>query len=244
MEKPTTQKITARYVFTQDERNDLADQLTAAMLNEEQIESELSSVKADFKGRIERASSERTTLAQKLRDKFEMRDTLAVVIFDAPVPGRKSFYVALSGSGFITRGAFIRDEPMTYDDKQRVLPLEESTPAPAETQAEETEDKRTAAPPATSEPGQTSLADAFDAAASGAYVAHVMIDLSADWDSQRLLRAFKKAAKKAQWNAACISLISDRLKECETVSAMIDTLRPHVIGAEPTGDEAAQEYSE
>lgn len=125
-EKPITKTIQAKHVFSSTERLSLADQLTAAMQTEETIEAELASVKADYKSRLERVSLERNSAAQKLRDKFEMRATLAVVALDHPSPGRKSYFFATENeTGIYESGEFIRDEPMEYEDKQRKLPLEE-----------------------------------------------------------------------------------------------------------------------
>lgn len=134
-EKPLTASIMARHSFTTAELLALGERLNGALQEQAQIESEFASIKADFKSRITRMEAEQQTASQKLRDKFEMRETLAVVILDAPAPGRKSFYFAVPESQSpgeamldeprMTAGEFIRDEQMTAMDRQRELPLEE-----------------------------------------------------------------------------------------------------------------------
>src|SRR5688572_5059158 len=82
--------VAARHDFANTEKLELSDRLVGSMNNETQIDAEFSSVKSEFKMRIEKAALETQSLATKLRDGFEMRPTLARILFNTPSPGRKT----------------------------------------------------------------------------------------------------------------------------------------------------------
>lgn len=77
--------------------------------------------------------------------------------------------------------------------------------------------------------GTTNLGDAIGSAVSQVDTTKIVLSLRSDWEANPLVKAFNAAAKKAEWPEAAIGLMKDQLKACETVSAMIETLRPHVI---------------
>jgi hypothetical protein len=87
----------------------------------------------------------------------------------------------------------------------------------------------------------TSVGDALTAAAAKVQNNKLLIvDFEAkDWEVPGLQKAFRTAAKKAGWSEAEISTMKTALQGCESVSAMRDTLRPHVF----TAPELAQQTS-
>lgn len=126
-EKPHTENIQAKHDFTPAELQQLADNLTAAMERRADLDGQLASIKSDYKGKLESVESEMLRLASKHRSRFEMRDTLAIVAFSTPKPGRKTYYFALqNGDGSYHPGQIIREDEMTHADLQRTLPLEDA----------------------------------------------------------------------------------------------------------------------
>lgn len=145
-EKPIT--IQARHDFTDDEWRRLAETLLDKSAEYGRVESELSSIKKDYNARLERIDLDRASVEEKMRNKFEMRETLALVALNVPTVGRKSFFQAVmteSVEGYAA-GNFISESEMTWDERNPKLPLEEPKPAP--------------------EPSNEDLAGSFDSAAA------------------------------------------------------------------------------
>lgn len=129
LEKPITETIQAPHIFSDVEKLRLAQHLADSLRNEEQIEQQFASVKSEFKGRSEKASLETGDFAQKVRDGFEMRPCVAIVTFNWPEKGRKTYSRE-------DTGAFVREEAMTYGDQQRPLPLDDAASNQNGTKAE------------------------------------------------------------------------------------------------------------
>ncbi len=257
-DKPLTATITARYNFNQSERNELTDKLTAAMQQKEQIDAEFASVKADFKSRLTRVEEEIGTHARLLRDKFEMRETFCLVVLDHPTHGRKSYFVAERNEmGDLVPGAFVREESMTFEDRQRQLPLDDK-PAEPETAAEvpsslvnaaaeqpserhaeigdsKREDEQTIAVLKDAmQPIATNLGNALDAAAAQTEQPIVYMDFPKGYAPGKYIGDFQKQAKKAGWPEAAISTMTriaqDAAEGGTTVEdgiRVIAVLKPH-----------------
>lgn len=257
-DKPLTATITARYNFNQSERNELTDKLTAAMQQKEQIDAEFASVKADFKSRLTRVEEEIGTNARLLRDKFEMRETLCLVVLDHPSPGRKSYFAALRNEmNELVSGTLVREEAMTFEDRQRQLPLEEPAPeAPAEQAVPDSlveaaaeqpterhaeigdskrEDEQTIAVLKDAmQPIGTSVGNALDAAAAQTEQPIVYMDFPRGYAPGKYIADFQKQAKKAGWSEAAISTMT---RICNDTAAggttvedglrVIAVLKPH-----------------
>jgi hypothetical protein len=134
-EKPVIETIQAQHLFTGEEQQTLAKSLVARMQEYSQSEAELDSIKQDYKAKLTRIETDRDTIAQKIRDGFEMRPCDAIVLFNTPSNGRKSYFqkgAVDPETKAPTCGAFVREECMSGPDFQRSLPLEEQLPAQPE----------------------------------------------------------------------------------------------------------------
>jgi len=130
MTENKTVTILARYNFSDAEIRQIALKMAGSASEYTSTEAEFASVKADFKAKLERIELDRDTLTQKIRDGFEMRPVQAVVWYNHPTPGRKTFFAvvgnAADGSPMIASAeTSIREEAMDATDFQRDLPLEE-----------------------------------------------------------------------------------------------------------------------
>ncbi len=172
----------------------------------------------------------------KMRDGFEMRPTVARILFNTPHIGRKTFVRDDSGE-------MIREEAMTFADQERPLFKDKNgqdATKPADPGEEPMSETEAAEVFGMTEGGedacQTPIGEAIDQAASQSDQPKIVLpNLGAsDWEPNALVKAAKKAAKEAGWPVAAIALLSDTLKKADGVIAMQATLRPHVIGAEQT----------
>lgn len=120
-EKPILETVQAQHPFSAEEQQQLAKSLVARMQELCTTENELDSIKQDYKAKLTRIETDRDNIAQKIRDGFEMRPCEAIVLFDTPSKGRKT-YVDKDGP-------VIREECMSGPDFQRSLPLEEKPPS-------------------------------------------------------------------------------------------------------------------
>lgn len=237
--------IPAPYRFTTEEQAELGKKIALRMRERADLEEQLGSIKADYKSKLESCDLSQSSLARKIQDGFEMRDTEVVIHFNSPAPGRKSIYDRQTSN-------FIKEEEMDYDDKQRTLPLKEATkPAPATPAVAEQEPEHVAI----DEPepvltmgnegaGETNLGDKLDQAAAQTEAPKIVLDLTKeDWKSGVLVKAAKKAMKAAGWTAVQISTLVAVLNKAYGIQEMIDSLRPHTIApvtteeAEPVTDE-------
>ena len=109
--KPDTviEKTQARYHFTVEEIGALGKRLSSARRDMSRIEGELDSIKQDYKGKFATVELEQDSLCRKLDDGYEMREASAVVTFNDPAKGRKTYRHEESGE-------YIREEPMTHAD--------------------------------------------------------------------------------------------------------------------------------
>ncbi len=229
--------IQARYTYTPLEAVEVSKKLTASMAELKRIDAEFDSIKAQFKSRKAVCEDAIAKFERFVDDGFEMRPTLAQVLFNTPEPGRKTYYHDRTGE-------MIREDEMTYEDNHRPLFTNENggdATAPAQKDSEfvvyvpdqpksfPDEDGKTVELE-TAPPAATNLGDALDAAAAKTDAPQFVLDIDQpDWIKLTLNAAWKKAAKKVGWTEAQVATLKDVLKGCETVEAMIDTLRPHVV---------------
>lgn len=244
--------IQAPHKFSIDEKLNLSDALLAAMSNKDQIESEFDCAKAEFKSREKKADDEIGDITRKLRLGFEMRPTRAIIQFNTPEHGRKTFVREDTGE-------FIRDEQMTFADQERPLFKNgdgQDATAPTDTELEakdyphvqpgegaeflstEGEGTREDLGRIVDVPnaGETPLAAALDSAAVNTEQPRIVIEDfdGSKWTVAKLMKAFRLGAKEAGWPEAAISVLKSAVFKCETVPAAKDLLRPHVIDTAPS----------
>lgn len=234
--------VSARHDFSDAEKLKLSDNLVQSMNVQAQIDDEFSSVKAEFKCRIEKAKLETDSLAQRLRDGFEMRPTLAQIQFNTPTPGSKT-YVRDDNPEII-----IREEAMTYTDEHRPLfpdaNGQDSTgktpapipPAPTFEDEEGNEfDPSKAQTPGGEDAGTTSVGDVLDSAVvktDQPLVSFPDLD-EPNWQAGGLIKAFEIVIKKAKWSKVAISMFLAQLRDCgEDVEAIKRLIRPQTIGGQ------------
>ena len=119
-------EIGYRYTFTDKELIELGRCMWRESGVIARLETELGSIKADFKSKIEAAEMRHNDAGRKQSEGFEMRVASGLVEFNTPTRGEKSiyFHVPEAPGG---KGAFIRTEPMTPTDLQREMRFEGTT---------------------------------------------------------------------------------------------------------------------
>jgi hypothetical protein len=180
----------------------------------------------DFKLRIDTCANRVKLLRMKLDSGEETRPLEAIVEFDVK-RGSKKFLHPVSRE-------FIREEQMQASDYE--LPLfkkaDDGSEKPAVEVAKPAKGKKTKEPK--SEPGETNVGDAIGKAAAG--TEQKPLDMALVFPtgvaSSAIIKAFRGAAKRANWSPAATSLIVDQLKDASTTDAMIDILRPHTAATE------------
>jgi hypothetical protein len=83
-----------RHTFSQEELAALGPEAGEARRQLSVVEAEFDSLKKDYKVRIETRESRLDQMLMKLRDGFEMRETLCFWAYDTPVTGTKSLHRA------------------------------------------------------------------------------------------------------------------------------------------------------
>jgi hypothetical protein len=83
-----------RHTFSQEELAALGPEAGEARRQLSVVEAEFDSLKKDYKVRIESRESRLDQMLMKLRDGFEMRETLCFWAYDTPVAGTKSLHRA------------------------------------------------------------------------------------------------------------------------------------------------------
>lgn len=238
-EKPVivTEQIQAPYVFTPDEIMEMGTQMRGHMTSIDELTAQMKQSAADFKLRI----GSHTNSVQQLRNKCdsgqETRPMEAVVKFNHPKKGEKTFIHPETKEE-------IRSEPMTPADWQ--LPMFKPAPdgkgevvapkgatdvlSPGEESAKKKAGKGKKAP---AEPGdnagQTSVGAALNAATILTDAPPFDLYVDEENDHAKLTRDFRKAAKKVGWKEAQISVLIDAMRQCATIEGMKDVLRPHIV---------------
>lgn len=112
-----------KYQFSQEERNNLASELANAYYDRSELESQLSSIKADFKGRIGSIETQIEKHTRKIRDGYEMREIECEVQFHTPVDGQKRIVR-------LDTGEEVAIEYMLPHERQEILPFVQPEPEP------------------------------------------------------------------------------------------------------------------
>lgn len=114
------ERVLAKHTFTSEELVDLGRAAGRSQIEVGSLDAQLSSIKSDYKGRIEGAEMRRDSAFDKLRDGFEMREVEGIIVFNRPKKGQKTIYHYDENlPDFI--GALIRAEDMTPGDCQAEL---------------------------------------------------------------------------------------------------------------------------
>lgn len=231
----------AEYRFSDKEIAAFAKQLAIYSQESASLQAKLDSIKADYKGKLAIIDEQQGTIYRKVSDGFEMREVLATITFNDPRPGRKTYRH--------DNGDVIREEEMTHSDRERELPLEDSTPqlegngaggttAGAIPSSELPEDGATFTPPPAID---NRLAQALYEASGD--VELPLLKPSRAWTSAinrvgdrttlQIWTAFRSMATKQGWPVACITLMRDATRDSEVIP-LIQTLGAHV--EQPTKD--------
>lgn len=248
------EKCQAKYTFTVEEIGELGRSLQSARRDYQRIDEELDSIKAQYKAKLTAAELAQDEFGRKLDDGFEMREAFAIVTFNDPKKGRKTYRHEDTGE-------YIHEEAMNYEDWQ--LPIFRDPdgkdamvpPGPTGVHIGEGE-PRTAAeveeflnthdgegrqedlgnikdvPNA----GKTPLAAALDSAAVNTEQPPFLLPGFGldDWNPGGLIKAFRLGAKKAGWSEAAISAMRAQLFAIDNIPAMKALLRPFVIDDAPS----------
>jgi hypothetical protein len=224
--RETTQ---AKYTFTTLEIAELGKKLQSARNEQARVQSELESIKSDYKAKLAAVDIEQNRFGRRLDDGYEMREAFAIVTFNDPAKGRKT-YRHEEGS------ELIREEPMSHSDFQ--LPMfrdangKDATgpdapfiPGDEKVVVTETDPKH----------GKTPVGAALNQAASLTDVPKVPFDMihADSLDCITLSKLFIKEAKRVGWNAVQIGLIKDLFAQCSNEAQYLEAIRPHV--SDPDG---------
>lgn len=130
-EKPRVETITARHVFTAEERDELARNLARSTQDAIAMEAEKKQVAADYKAKQESIEAKTTELAIQISNGYVMRPTDCFVKLD-PKAGRKQYLKRVvnkdekTGIAVVTAGEVVKEEAMEPMDFERGLPLYET----------------------------------------------------------------------------------------------------------------------
>jgi hypothetical protein len=115
-----TETLYLRHEFTAAERLEMGASLAEAHNRLAAIEDELAAVKAQFKERSTKEELAVGTLSRNLSNGFEMRNIPCTLEYDMPNVGEVSYRRK-------DNGQFVKARPMTEQERQLDLPLEEKT---------------------------------------------------------------------------------------------------------------------
>jgi len=115
--KKTTQLL--RCILTPDETIAAGKELAEATSELKELEEEKSNIVANFKAKSTEKEARITVLTNKIRSGYEYRNVECETRYDTPEEGRKQTIRLDSNTITAT-------EPMTEEEKQRNLPLEET----------------------------------------------------------------------------------------------------------------------
>ena len=252
-----TQKIQFQYRFTREEKEVMAHSLCSRISEAETLEEQKRTSAKDFALRIDVKKAEVGLLCERLKTGEETRELDAVVEFDQPTRGMKSFY---HPSTF----QFIREEQMQPADMQIELPIEHvdhpqhPAPVPEQTPSDGTivdaefevdkEATREEVDEHAAEGGAitTPVGAILNKAAIESMPPRVRMDLTdvANLEalgSATLIKLFKSNAKTDGWSKLHIDVIANACKG-SSVREIIKTLNPHVMpdmrGAFPEAEKA------
>ena len=258
-----TQRINYQYRFTREEKEAIAHSLCSRISEAETLEEQKRTSAKDFALRIDVKKAEVGLLCERLKTGEETRELDAVVEFDQPTRGVKSFY---HPSTF----AFIREERMQPADMQPELPIEhvdhpqhQAAKSVESATGEENENSREGSEPIFEQDKEATLEEVDEHAAEagaittpiGAILSKAVVESEAPKvrmdltdvhnleaiGSDTLIKLFKSNAKTDGWSKLQIDVI---VKSCKgaSVRQIIETLNPHVMpdmrGSYPEAEKA------
>lgn len=226
------QETHAPHKFTPEERERMGNELRTNLDNIEELEGQAKSAAQDFKLRIQNHKNDVKSLRTKLGTGEESRPVRARVTFDA-AKGVKTLWHPETGE-------MIRTDPMQPADHQlpmfkpagdgkEVVAPKGDTDVPTKAEAQPAKKKKGAKTEPADNAGKTPMGAALNAATGATEAPKIDLYFEAIDDESKLVGAFKKAATAAGWSNAQISTLNDALKDCDSVSAMKDVLRPHIV---------------
>ncbi len=108
--------VLARYQFTEDERRDMGLQLSRAVQESGLIEEQKKQIMSEFKAKLDAVQANSSSLAIKIGNGYEMRETRCrVELF--PTEGKKRFFLPETDE-------LIKEDVMSHADYQQLLPME------------------------------------------------------------------------------------------------------------------------
>lgn len=238
-EKPVivTEQIQAPHLFGAEEIMTMGAEMRQHMTAADELRDQAKQSAADFKLRIGNHENAVKQLRLKCDSGQETRPMEAIVKFNHPAKGQKTFLHPQTN-------AEIRSEQMTPADWQ--LPMFKPAPdgkgevvapkgatdvlSPGEESAKKKAGKGKKAPAEPGEnAGQTSVGAALNAATILTDAPPFDLYVDEENDHAKLTRDFRKAAKKVGWKEAQISVLIDAMRQCATIEGMKDVLRPHIV---------------
>ena len=115
------EKVLRQYLkceFTDAEVSDFGKELAAASTRRAQIEQQKKEIDSDLKAKIEAENTKIQRLSERITQGFEYRDVEVTIVLDSPRDGWKTTIRKDTGEE-------VKVEPMTDDDRQMALKLEE-----------------------------------------------------------------------------------------------------------------------
>ena len=106
-----------RHDFTPEELNQLRDELASKTLEVESLKAERLATATALRGRIEAVQKDIHETANKIAQRYELRETELLVLMDTPRMGVKRIVIAETSQT-------LREEPMTLREQQEVFKFE------------------------------------------------------------------------------------------------------------------------
>jgi hypothetical protein len=110
-----------KYSFSRDEIVDIARQQADSAFSRNELEAQLDSIKADFKGRLGLLETSIDKAQRKIRDGYEMREIECEVQFHTPEDGQKRIVR-------LDTGEEVAIEYMLPHERQEILPFAQPEP--------------------------------------------------------------------------------------------------------------------
>lgn len=228
------EQIQAPYVFIPDEILKMGVEMRGHMTQADELRDQLKQSTADFKLRIGNHESSVKQLRIKLDSGQETRPVEAIVKFNFPKSGDKTFLHPDTDEEIRTERMAPADfqHPLFKPDPKtgaEIVAPKGDVDISGKGEAATKKGKKGKGAEPGENAGTTNLGDAIGAAASITNAPKIDLYLAEIDDHAKLTRAFRKAAKSAGWSEAQVGVMIDAMRACDGVQAMKDTLAPHVI---------------
>ena len=110
MPEPKYENEFIKYIFTEEEKREIASEMAQRIVNLQQAEDDLKAIKSDYKSQIDGIQAGINSAATKLTSGYEMRSTKCQVIAD--YPGKVWKYMR------VDTGEIVKEKGMTSNDLQ------------------------------------------------------------------------------------------------------------------------------